>query len=226
MRATAPVTLLPATKDHWLKLFASFQHHDANTFWSTKFVCRQRECVYKRSDLTQVKPTCCLHSVGVKQSIRCMLAHNASNVTHWSDCANFIVDCHYRHHGDWLFWCCLLQHSCQIIKIYRTNIVDSHHYAINVLDTMQHSMMLGRGAHCYSTQLAHGAQHCRVIAFSTTTCKNHFAGIAPQRFGHHIAGLIECFARNPSKPVRPRRVGIQVVEKWCHGLNRLVAHGR
>ena len=189
-------------------------------------MCRQRECVYKRSDLTQVKPTCCLHSVGVKQSIRCMLAHNASNVTHWSDCANFIVDCHYRHHGDWLFWCCLLQHSCQIIKIYRTNIVYFHHYAIYVLDTMQHSMMLGRGAHCYSTQFAHGAQHCRVVAFSATTCKNHFAGIAPQRFSHHIAGFVESLARNPCKPVRPRRVGIQVVEKWCHGLDCLVAHGR
>ena len=95
VRATSPVALLATTKDHWLELFAGFQHHNANTFWSTKFVRRQRQCINERSDFTQVKPTCCLHGIGVKQSVRCMLSHDASNVAHWCDRANFVIDCHH-----------------------------------------------------------------------------------------------------------------------------------
>ena len=35
------------------------------------------------------------HGIGVKQSVRCMLSHDASNVAHWCDRANFVIDCHH-----------------------------------------------------------------------------------------------------------------------------------
>jgi hypothetical protein len=91
---------------------------------------------------------------------------------------------------------------------------------------MQHGVMFGCWAHCNATQSAHSAKNCVVVAFCSTAGKHHFTGLTAQSFGHKISGFIKCFSCLTGRSMRTRGVGIHMIEKRGHCLDRLMAHGR
>ena len=187
---------------------------------------RQRKHIYERSDLAHVDPASGLHRIGVKNCVWCILANYSCNITHWRDRSHFVVHRHHRNNSDGLVFGCFFKHALQVEKIYRTNVVHTNNYATNMLDTMQNCVVLGCRAHCYTAKAAHCAQDGGVIALGAAAIEHHFSWQAAKCLRHNIASLVEGLARFAGETVRTRWVCIQIVEKRCHCLNRLMAHGR
>ena len=151
---------------------------------------------------------------------RGQLANEPGDGGEIGDRADLVVD---RHHADDRD--IGPERRGEIVEVDLPAGVDAHDAAAEMLDDVEHGVVLGRGTHRRAA-IAQRPDDGGVVALGATSGEHDFAGQHAECGGNAIAGLVDGAASVAGEPMRTARVGEPHVEERQHRGDRLRAHGR
>ncbi len=192
-------------------------------FGTTCLVRRQRDQVGRCCRLAHVEPTECLRRVGVQQRVRRHRANDLGNRAQVLHNSCLVVDQVHRHHRHVVD---RTQAVRKRVEIDETLLVHANKDTAQVLDRVQHRVVLSRRAHGNAAVGADRTTNGHVVGLGAATREHDLAWLGTNDRGEALARIVERGARITRHRVRARRVAEALGQQRHHRLHGRRPHRR
>ncbi len=197
-------------------------HHErADSLGSTELVAAQRDELGRGAHLAHVHPRERLNGVAVEDGVRRPLGHDLGDGGQRLDGADLVVDGHDRHQRD-----PRVQRAGKLIEVDDAARVDGEHAALQVLDRVQHSVVLDRRASDDPSLCCVHSEDRRVVRFGAVAHEDDLARVDTETAGDDLASLVERLTGGAGSAMSARGVAVSLGEERQHRLDGLGPHGR
>ncbi|CAB4323471.1 unannotated protein [freshwater metagenome] len=167
-----------------------------------------------------------------------MASHELGDSINGLERADFVVDSHDGHEADARTFSGLselglrTEHISELIEIDSTKRIDTHHTTTEVLDRIEHGMVLDGAAHHeaglsatrFSGRRTRCAEHRQVVGFGATARVDDVTGIGAEEFSEFVAGFVDGPTGITGPSMSTRGIGEPIGEEWKHRLDRFGSH--
>lgn len=203
----------------------------------TELVGAQTEEIDVTGDTWEIGPAEGLDRIGVDHRFGCMSADELDDPGEGLEGADLVVHRHHRDQTDAGSLAALptsgldVEHLDQCVGVESSVGIDTDHPSVEVLDRIEHGMMLDRTAHHdaggHGDRIGAGPARCEhreVVRLGPTAGVDDVAGKGADELCEFLTGLIDGPTSVPGPAMGAGGVGEPLGEERQHGLDRIGSH--